>query len=119
MGGDEAVTQTQTLSLAVFCLCSLKPRTGGLLEGNSVRMGCTSTSRSFLTEFPSCLKSSQTSLKGLISPKMQQEETRTDLSLVSVSPVLEASFAFPLLSLEQAILGAQVLETSGEVGSPC
>lgn len=50
---------------------------------------------------------------------MQQEETRTDLSLVSVSPVLEGPLGFPLLSLEQAILGTQVLETSGEVGGPC
>lgn len=82
-------------------------------------MGCTSTSRSFPTEFPSCLKSSQTPLKGPVSPKMQQEETRTDLSLVSVSPVLEGPLGFPLLSLEEAILGTQVLETSGEVGGPC
>lgn len=89
MGGDEAVTQTQALSSVVFCLCSLKPPTGGLLEGNSVRMGCTFASRSFPTELPSCLKSLHTPLKGPISLKMQQEETRTDPSLVSVSPVLE------------------------------
>lgn len=59
-------------------------------------MGCTSISRNFPKELHSCLKSLYTPMRGHISPKMQQEESRTDHSLVSISPVGRSPSWFPL-----------------------